>query len=83
MIRSDSELHKIPVHEWTEEEGFEHLRKTFDLACNEFPDVMEPYVIRFPEWEDRDGLKAFMRAALRETFQHRRPSRAPAKEPAE
>lgn len=71
-VRPDYILHEIPVHEWSQEEVFSHLRNTFDLAARDFPDVMEPYVVRYPEWADRDELKAFMRTALQESFPQRR-----------
>ena len=54
----------------TEDEALEHLRQTFSEACRDFLEVMEPYLNR----ED-DPSKEFMRAALRETFKQRFPSR--------
>jgi hypothetical protein len=71
-IRPDHILHAIPVTEWTEEEGFEHLRKTFDLACRDFPDVMEPYAVQIADLTDRQETKRFMRQALAETVGQRR-----------
>lgn len=53
----------------SDEGALVHLRKTFDDACRLFPEVMEPYLTRF------EDSKEFMRAALRETFQQRFPSR--------
>lgn len=81
--RPDYILHEIPVHEWTEEEVFTHLRNTFDRACSDFPDVMESYVVRYPDWEDQNARKTFMRQALRETFPQRRYFRIPARQVAE
>jgi hypothetical protein len=72
MTRSDVELYEIEVWEWTEEEGFWHLRKTFDNACKRFPDVMEPYINRSEDLECRSEAKQFMRIALRETFSQRK-----------
>lgn len=71
-MRPDCVLHQLPVTEWTEEEGFQHLRGTFDLACRDFPDVMEPYAVQIADIDDRQALKSFMRKALGETFGQRR-----------
>lgn len=70
-VRPDHELHLIQVSEWTEEEGFDHLRKTFDNACRDFPDVMERYVVQIVEMTERAEIKSFMRRALAETFSAR------------
>jgi hypothetical protein len=67
-IRPDYITHQLPVTEWTEEEGFGHLRKTFDFACRDFPDAMEPYAVQITDIDDRQELKSFMRKALGETF---------------
>lgn len=58
----------------TEAEAFEHLSETFDMACRNFPDVMEPYVVRMADITDRSEQKELMRAGLRETFCKRFPS---------
>jgi hypothetical protein len=52
-----------------------HLQRTFDLACRDFRDIMEPYVNRVPEGAPPDEIKRFMRGALRETFTARWPLR--------
>jgi hypothetical protein len=70
-IRPDYIMHQLPVTEWTEEEGFGHLRKTFDFACRDFPDVMEPYAVQITDIDDRQELKSFMRKALGEPTDHR------------
>lgn len=74
MIRTDDVLHNLPTAEWAEEEAFSHLKKTFDLACRDFPEILEPYVNR------TDGLSAaesknLMREGLRDTFNQRWPNR--------
>lgn len=74
-MRSEAELHAVDVSEWTEEEGFWHLRKTFDGACREYPEVMEPYLNRSADLDGRGEAKEFMRDALRETFKDRRITR--------
>lgn len=71
-IRPDHISHEIPVSEWTEEEGFEHLRKTFDIECRNWPDVMEPYAIRLADCDDRTEATQIMRSGLRETIMVRR-----------
>jgi hypothetical protein len=82
-VRPDRILHELPVSEWTEEEGFEHLRGTFDVACVDFPDVMEPYAVQVVEMTDQQEIKSFMRQALRETVTRRRYNPfQPVKEPA-
>ena len=58
-------------YEWTDEEVYQHLRKTFDGACSAFPDVMEPYAIQSADLTDVKELKSLMRRALRETFKRR------------
>jgi hypothetical protein len=67
-IRPDYILHQLPVTEWTEEEGFE-------LACRDFPDVMEPYAVQIADITERQSLKRFMRSALAQTIGDRRYSR--------
>lgn len=71
MTRPASELHEISVHEWTAEEAVAHLTGTFDQACKDYPDVMEPFVNRLGDELDK---VVFMRTALRETFNQRHPS---------
>lgn len=56
-------------------ETLSHLQETFDLACRDFPDIMEPYVNRIPDTSTPDELKRFMRMALQETFKARWPNR--------
>ena len=55
-------------------EALSHLQKTFDLACRDFPDIMEPYANRVPDGSP-DEIKRFMRSALQETFTRRWPNR--------
>jgi hypothetical protein len=76
MLRPDHVLHEINLVEWTEHEVFSHLSKTFDDACAQFPDVMEPYVVRVAETLGKQETKDLMREALRETFRQRRAPRA-------
>lgn len=76
MLRPDHVLHEIDLVEWTEHEVFSHLSKTFDAACVQFPDLMEPYVVRVAETLGKKETKDLMREALRETFRRRRATRA-------
>lgn len=59
------ELHPA---EWTEEEAYQHLSKTFDHACEGWPDVMEPYLSPLVEAKNDVERKDIMRRALRETI---------------
>jgi hypothetical protein len=73
-IRPDSILHAIPVAQWTPEEVMAHLEETFRQACDQRPDLMEPYLIRL-EGTNETEQKAIMREGLRDTFNRRHPSR--------
>lgn len=75
MMRPDDELNEIDPSEWTEHEAFSHLRKTFDAACRDCPDLMEPHVNRVADELSKDETKNLMRVALRETFNQRWPNR--------
>lgn len=75
MIRPDDVLHELATNEWTEEEIFSHLSKTFDDACRDFPELMEPYAARLADMSDHDEAKSLMRGGLRETFNQRFPNR--------
>lgn len=73
MIHSDLELQQMDVAAWTPEEGFLHLKKTFDIAASRYPEIMEPHEIRLEDGEQTiSGQQAVMRGALRETFGQRR-----------
>jgi len=75
VIRSDELLHSLPATEWTEDESFSHLRHTFDLACRDFPEVLEPYANRLDGSLSVTESKQIMRDALRSTFNQRWPNR--------
>lgn len=75
MIRPDYILHEIDVTEWTEAEAFDHLKRTFGLACRDFPDIVEPHMNRIDDNLSIQEAKKLMRAALRETFTLRWPNR--------
>jgi hypothetical protein len=61
-------LHGLDVKEWTAEEGFQHLRKTFNDMSEEWPDLFAPYASRLKRAVDRAEMKEIMRRGLRETF---------------
>lgn len=69
-MRLLSELDKLPISEWTEEEAAAHLAATFDTAAREFPDLMEPYVILLADADDATKVQ-IMRRGLRETVRSR------------
>ena len=76
MMRPDHELHEIDPSEWTKHEAFSHLSKTFEIACRDYPEVMEPHATRATfDSLSRDEATRLMRAALRDTFQQRWPNR--------
>jgi hypothetical protein len=69
-MRSDTVLHAIPMHRWSEDELLSHSEETFRRAVVEHPDLMEPYVIRL-EGELAPGRIAIVREALASTFTRR------------
>jgi len=71
LIRPDFE--SLQLSEWTDDEVFVHLKKTFDLAVGAHQDVMEPYVTMLVETEDRDAQLSIMRTGLRSTINQRYP----------
>jgi hypothetical protein len=75
LIRHDHVLHEMEPSAWTRDEVLNHLKKTFELACRDFPDILEPYVIRISDGLSVEETKQSMRAALRETFNQRWPNR--------
>ena len=75
-MRSDRQLHQVPVAYWTTEEGLAHLAGTFDLAVDARPDLFEDYLSAIGEAaSDDDAQIKLMRRALRETFAARWPNR--------
>jgi hypothetical protein len=69
-VRALSELDRLPVSDWTEEEARAHLAATFDIAVREFPDAMEPYVVLLADCDDA-AVVEIMRRGLRETVKFR------------
>lgn len=56
-------------------EDLQVTRVAIDVACRDFPDLMEPYANRVADELSKDETKNLMRAALRETFNQRWPNR--------
>lgn len=75
MIRSAELQEQIEGQKQTEDEAFRHLKKTFDDACNNFPEIMKPYRYRNADIESRSEATQFMRTALQETINRRYPPR--------
>jgi hypothetical protein len=71
--RPDWILHNIPVSEWTEEEARLHLKRTFEIACRQFSDIMEPWIVRLDDTADFDEQIKLMRMALAKTLTERWP----------
>lgn len=61
---------QLKVSEWTVEEAFDHLTRTFDRECKIHPAIMEPYMIQLAG-EPSEGQTQIMRRALRETVSKR------------
>lgn len=74
QLRADHVLHGLDVEEWTDAEGFEHLRSTFKEVCEQWRDLMAPYVTQLKRAVDQTEMKQIMRRGLRETFNRRWPS---------
>lgn len=72
-MRSLAELDQLRPDQWTSEEAYEHLRHTFDIACRQFPDIMEPWIIRADGIDDWREHQEIMREALRRTISERWP----------
>lgn len=60
----------LPPAQWTEEEAMHHLTGTFEMACREWPGIMEPYVVMMAD-ASRETHKSLMRQALRDTIKQR------------
>lgn len=73
--RPDDLLHSIDVNDWTAAEVQSHLTKTFNDACRDFTDIMEPYATRVAGLVEAGEIRTSMRIALRKTFTQRWPNR--------
>ena len=73
MIRSPALLRQIEAHKKVQEDAFWHLKRTFDDACKDFPEIMEPHLNRSAGIDGRAEILEFMRSALRETVNQRYP----------
>lgn len=71
--RSIAELDKIPVSEWTDDEGFLHLKDTFETQSKQHQDALEPYIVLLESADHKEDQKEIMRRGLRETFSKRYP----------
>ena len=72
-MRDLHELDQFRADEWTPEEAYEHLKRTFSTACRQFPDIMEPWVIRADGTADWKEHQEIMREGLRRTIRERWP----------
>jgi hypothetical protein len=61
---------------WGREHGYAHLTETFNHACRVFPDLLEPYVVRFDHCETLEERRELMWRGLRETIRKRYPLRS-------
>jgi hypothetical protein len=75
LVEIASEFEDRPVWEWTEEEVYQHINRTFQNACRVHPELMEKYQILLPGIDFLDERTALMRTALQETFSQRYPPR--------
>lgn len=62
---------KLHPSRWTHAEALHHLRDTFDRACREWPDIMEPYAVMVAD-APIEHHREIMRCGLRETINERK-----------
>jgi hypothetical protein len=70
-IQKGRDLEQTPTAKWTPGQAYAHLRLSFDLACKQHPDVMEPWASRYDGCANREEQTELMRRALRETLASR------------
>jgi hypothetical protein len=65
--------HDDPQH-WTAEYAFAHLKQTFDQVAKYHPDMLEPFLNRLADADERTQTSV-MREGLRDTFRLRHHSK--------
>jgi hypothetical protein len=61
------------VHEWSEDEAYQHCLDLWNRNFREFPDLLEPYLVSLDNAETRQDRVRVMRQGLAETFTRRFP----------